>query len=34
MNRIFAVGVIMLLAVCLALAQGNPQRGARFPGAE
>jgi len=34
MNRIFAVGVIILLAVCLALAQGNPQRGARFPGAE
>src|SRR5262249_58484544 len=34
MNRIFAVGVIMLLAVCLAFAQGNPQRGARFPGAE
>jgi carboxypeptidase C (cathepsin A) len=31
MSRIFAVGVIMLLIVWTALAQGNPQRSGRFP---
>jgi carboxypeptidase C (cathepsin A) len=32
MNRIFAAGITMLLTASIAFAQGNPQRGGRFPG--